>query len=92
MTVLPELVQAPEVGCIVLKVLNLNPNNCSGWRAHIVVLWILDWQKVCREGGVQGLGQQHKLEGDFLLQFHRDGVGLLQSVAVKKVRTLINLP
>ena len=74
----PELLQAPEVCCVVLDVLHLHPDHCAGWAAVVVVIWVADREEVCREGGIERVGQQNELEGNFLLELDRDRVCLLQ--------------
>ena len=59
---IPEFLEAPEVGGIVLEVLHLNPNHSSWRRTFVVVARVANREKVGREGRVEGLGQDHKPE------------------------------
>ena len=66
----PELLQAPKVGGIVLEVLHLNSNHRPWRRTLVVVVRVPNREQVGREGRVEGLGQEDKLEGHLLLQLH----------------------
>ena len=66
------------MSCVVLEILNLDTNNCSGSRSVIIIFRILDWKQVIGEGGVHGVRQQDKLERHLLLQLNRDSIGLLE--------------
>ena len=63
----PEFLQTPEMGGIVLEVLHLNSNH-GPWRwTLVVVVRVPNREQVGREGRVEGLGQEDKLEGHLLL-------------------------
>ena len=47
---------------VVLEILNLYSDNSSRRRTVIIVVRILDGEEVGGEGGVEGVGEQHKLE------------------------------
>ena len=66
----PELLQAPEVGGIVLEVLHLNSDHRPWRRTLVVVIRVPDREQVSREGRVEGLGQEDELESHLLLQLH----------------------
>ena len=70
MVAIPELLKAPEVGGVVLEVLHLNSNHRPGGRTLVVIIRIPNGEQVSREGRVEGLGQEDKLEGHLLLQLH----------------------
>ena len=76
---LPEFLQAPEVSGVILEILNLHPDHGPRRRSVVVVLRVPDGEKVRGEGGVESVGHQDELERYFLLQLHRDGVGLLMT-------------
>ena len=63
----PEFLQTPEMGGIVLEVLHLNSNHRPRRRTFVVVVRVPNREQVGREGGVEGLGQEDKLEGHLLL-------------------------
>ena len=67
---IPELLEAPEVGRIVLEVLHLNPNHSPWRRTLVIVVRVSNREQVGREGRVEGFGQEHKLESHLLLQLH----------------------
>ena len=75
---LPEFLQAPEVSGVILQILHLHPHHGPGRRPVVVIIRVLDGQQVGREGRVEGVGHQDKLERDFLLQLNGNGVCLLQ--------------
>ena len=64
---------------VVFKILDLHTYNSSRWGSVIIIVRVLDGQKVGGEGGVQGVGQQHELKRDLLLQLDRDGIRLLKN-------------
>ena len=70
MVVLPELLEAPEVGGVVLEVLHLNANHRPGGRTFVVIVRVPNREQVGREGRVEGFGEEDKLEGHLLLQLH----------------------
>lgn len=67
---IPELLEAPEVGGIVLEVLHLNSDHRPWRRTLVVVIRVPDREQVSREGRVEGLGQEDELESHLLLQLH----------------------
>ena len=64
---------------VVFKILDLHTDDSSRRGSVIIIVRVLDGQKVGREGGVQGVGQQNELERDLLLQLDRDGIRLLKN-------------
>ena len=67
---IPELLEAPEVGGIVLEVLHLNSDHRPWRRTLVVVIRVPNREQVSREGRVEGLGQEDELESHLLLQLH----------------------
>ena len=67
---IPELLEAPEVGGIVLEVLHLNSDHRPWRRTLVVVIRVTNREQVSREGRVEGLGQEDELESHLLLQLH----------------------
>ena len=63
---------------VILQIFHLHPNYSPGRGAVVVIVGILDGQKVRGKGRVESVGHQDKLERHFLLQLNRDGVGLLE--------------
>ena len=85
---LPEFLQAPEVSGVILQILHLHPHHGPGRRPVVVIIRVLDGQQVGREGRVEGVGHQDKLERDFLLQLNGNGVCLLQGELLDWGRTV----
>ena len=65
---------------VILEILHLHPDYSPGRGSVVVIVRVLDGKEVWRERRVESVGHQHELERHFLLQLHRDGVGLLQAV------------
>ena len=77
---LPQFLKAPKMCGVILEILHLHPDYSPGRGSVVVIVRVLDGKEVGRERRVESVGHQHELERHFLLQLHRDGVGLLQAV------------
>ena len=71
------------MGGVILQILHLHPHHGPGGRPVVVIVRVLDGQEVRREGRVESVGHQDKLEGHFLLQLNGDSVGLLQGEIIR---------
>ena len=67
---------------IVFKILDFHTDDSSRRGSVIIIVRVLDGQKVGREGGVQGAGQQDELERDLLLQLDRNGISFLKDYGI----------